>query len=169
MTVIYDSAWSILECRFSFKSRSSVANVDDCNHMIVATAAVGAAANVANLYLIFMRARAVFLHNKPMIYVFGFMWISVAACYVSAPFALSAVHVGTTRRCTGSKASAYGSSGIVAAAVHDTVVFVAITYRLLVCHITGESWQARTHAFFTGADMGSISKVLLQTGQLYYL
>ena len=58
---------------------------------------------------------------------------------------------------------------MVASAVNDTLVFVFITGKLLADQKGMLSWKEATHMFVTGKGMGSVSRVMLHSGQLYYL
>lgn len=87
---------------------------------------------------------------------------------MTAPFGLTAAHIGTTNNCIDVAVKSYTSSGLVAAAVNDTMVFVAISWKLILVSFA-EGWSGRMESFFRGKYMGRISRVLLQTGQLYYL
>ena len=128
-----------------------------------------AAASSANMFLVCLRARAVFINDRPVAHAFSILWVIASACYAALPFAVSAVRIGPSRQCIDGEMKAYGCAGVVAAAAYDTLIFAAITYRLLGFHLVGDTWSARMRAFFTGAGMGQVSRALLQTGQLYYL
>ena len=54
-------------------------------------------------------------------------------------------------------------------AVNDTLIFIAITYRILSCSVVGDSRSARARSFFEADGLPRLSKALLQGGQLYYL
>ena len=137
--------------------------------MITAIGAVGTVAVPANSFIMFLRVRAVYSQSTLVVYAFAFLWVATVAGCVTAPFSLKGIHIGTTQRCIDSEVKAYGSAGIVISAVNDTLIFLAITYRLLFHHITSSSWSSRVHSFFRGDGMGEVSKLLLQTGQLYYM
>lgn len=86
---------------------------------------------------------------------------------MTAAFGLKAGHIGTTKNCIDVAVKGYSSAGLVAAAVNDTLVFIAISYKLVACSFA-DSWSERLKSFFRGQYMGQISRVLLQTGQIYY-
>lgn len=54
-------------------------------------------------------------------------------------------------------------------AVFDTLVFLAISYRMVFNNAFGNTWRVRASSFFTGHGLYSMSKALLQSGQIYYL
>ena len=57
---------------------------------------------------------------------------------------------------------------IVAIFVYDTLIWLAITYRLAADSWTGSSWRARFLSVIHGAGLYSLSKALMRSGQLYY-
>lgn len=137
--------------------------------MITAIGAVGTIAVPANSLLMYFRVSALYAHQKIVVAAFTFLWIATLAGCITAPFSLKAIHIGTTQRCIDSEVKGYGSAGIVISAVNDTLIFLAITYKLVFYHIASESWSARATSFWKGEGMGQTSKLLLKTGQLYYL
>ena len=145
-----------------------VAPVGNCQTLETAIGWFGTFAVPLNCLLFLFRTRAVFHHSVRVQAFFGFLWLATFGCAMTAAFGLKAGHIGTTRNCIDVEVKSYTSSGLVAAAVNDTMVFVAISYRLVSISFT-ESLSDRFQSFFRGKHMGHISRVLLQTGQLYYL
>ncbi|KAI0077951.1 hypothetical protein K474DRAFT_1570555, partial [Panus rudis PR-1116 ss-1] len=145
-----------------------VAPVGDCHALAKAIGWCGAFGIALNSLLFFFRVRAVFNNSKPLIALFAFLWLSTLAGGLTAPFGVDGIHIGTTRNCVNSNVKEYSSAGMVAVAVNDTVVFIAISIRLLT-HSLASTWSERVTTFLSGRRMGSMSKALLQTGQLYYL
>ncbi|THH31273.1 hypothetical protein EUX98_g2912 [Antrodiella citrinella] len=144
-----------------------VAPVANCHILAKAIGWCGAFALPLNSLLFFFRIRAVFGRSNAVITFFGFLWLATFAA-ISAPFGVDGTHIGTTMFCVNSDVQAFSSAGIVVVAVHDTMVFLAITTRL-VMYCLADTWFARFKAFFSGKGMGNVSKALLQTGQMYYL
>jgi hypothetical protein len=58
---------------------------------------------------------------------------------------------------------------IILTAVNDTLVFLAISYRVVSSATVAGTWRARTRSFFTGEGLYHLSKTLLTSGQVYYL
>jgi hypothetical protein len=54
-------------------------------------------------------------------------------------------------------------------AVNDTLIFLAISYRMMSLSAVDGPWTARAKSFFTGDGMYRLSKSLLHSGQVYYL
>lgn len=63
----------------------------------------------------------------------------------------------------------FGFAPIFLNTVNDTLVFLAISYRILKHTTRGDSWRARAKSFLAGDGLPKLSKALLQGGQLYYL
>lgn len=123
-----------------------------------------------NTLLFLFRILAVFHENRLVIFFFATLWLAITATALLTPWALEGVPIGDTKYCTTTKVSNDASIGIVISAVNDTLVFLAISARLLGLSNVGlKSWPGRMKTFFTGDGMGKLSFLLLQTGQLYYL
>lgn len=116
----------------------------------------------------YLRVRAVYNDSLFVKTVFGIFWVGVLGACVTAPFSLEGEHIGLTQRCINSNVKAFGAAGLLAAAINDTLIFLAITYRLLTFHIPSDNWSDRFKSFARGEGMHRMSKLLLQTGQLYY-
>ncbi|KZP06556.1 hypothetical protein FIBSPDRAFT_876448, partial [Athelia psychrophila] len=52
---------------------------------------------------------------------------------------------------------------------HDTMVFLAISYRLAADAVTAGDWRSRVRSIATGKGLFSLSRSLMKGGQLYYL
>ena len=123
----------------------------------------------SNSLLFFFRVRAVFKANKYVVAFFALIWLSTFGSF-TVPFSIGGEHIGTTNRCINSNIKPSSSVGIIVSTVNDTLVFVAITYRLVVYNTSvSNTWRMRLKVLFSGEGMGGVSKALLQTGQLYYL
>jgi hypothetical protein len=123
----------------------------------------------ANSALFFIRVRAVYSGNKYVTTCFGGCLLGILVF-----FAYESV-VGLTI-CSGSGASSprcyknkYSDAwAYIATAVYDTLMYLSMSWRLA-SFSTSDTWQAPFKSFFTGDGLGWLSKVLLQSGQLYYL
>ena len=117
----------------------------------------------------YLRVRAVYNHSIVVKTAFGVAWLGVLGGALTAPFSLQGVHIGTTRRCINSSVKAYGAAGLLAAAINDTLIFLAITFRLLTAHLTSDCLRDRFRSFVRGEGLHRMPRLLLQTGQLYYM
>ncbi|TCD60708.1 hypothetical protein EIP91_009645 [Steccherinum ochraceum] len=118
--------------------------------------------------LFFIRVRAVFRRNTPVVVFFGIFWLAILGTSILAPFQLTSVPLGSTGFCHNNRLGAIGILGVLLSGVYDTLVFLTITTTLLKRHFltTRESW---VKAFFTGDGLGQVTRLMLQTGQTYYL
>ena len=120
-----------------------------------------------NTMLFLLRIIAIFRESKLVIGIFTFIWLGTFSSFL-APFVFTAGHIGSTSQCLVEKVTSASSSWVIAITVYDTLVFAAITLRILFDHpVMG--WKDRTRLCFSGQEMGHIYRMLLQTGQMYYL
>lgn len=146
----------------------SVAPADDCQALGKAIGWLAAAALPLNSLLFFFRVKAVFNHSRAVVAFFAFMWIAVLAGSLSQPFGIDSSHIGTSRNCIATVIQSYCSSGIVIATVNDTLSFIAISVQLLMYSLA-DTWSARFKTFFSGQGMTHMTRLLLQSGQQYYM
>lgn len=145
-----------------------VASVDNCQVLSRVIGWLTAAALPLNSLLFFFRVKAVFNQSRIIVGFFAFMWLAVLAGALSQPFGIDATHIGTTHKCITTVIKSYCSSGIVIATVNDTLSFIAISVQLLMFSLA-DTWTARFKVFFSGRGMNHMTKLLMQTGQQYYL
>jgi len=143
------------------------AEADDCHAVALACGWCGALAMPLNSLLFFFRARAVFARDRYIVAAFFLLWLATLGCF-SIPFSYDTSHIGTTKSCIVSSFELWSTASLIIVGVHDTVVFFAISVSLSMYRLE-ISWSGRFRAFFTGGGMGSMSKVILTSGQLYYL
>jgi len=58
---------------------------------------------------------------------------------------------------------------VVANAIYDTLVFLAISHHIVSYTAIGDIWSARAKSFFTADGLPRLLRVLLQSGQQFYL
>ncbi|CAL1706593.1 unnamed protein product [Somion occarium] len=119
---------------------------------------------VFNALLFLIRVRAVFLDSRKIVAAFSLLWLATLTAY-TLPFssdltAHNCQFVGTVKP--------QGSVGFIVVAIFDTAVFTAISYHVLKFSLA-LTWKERFASFLDGSGLGHVSRVLLQTGQLYYL
>ncbi|CAL1702480.1 unnamed protein product [Somion occarium] len=145
-----------------------VSAVSDCHALAKAIGWCGAFGLSLNSLLFFFRVKAVFNSSKLITALFAFVWFATFACALTAPFGVDGIHIGTTGNCVNSNVKTFSSAGLIVVAVNDTLVFIAISTRLMMYSLA-DTWVDRFKTFFSGKGMGHMSRALLQTGQLYYL
>lgn len=74
-----------------------------------------------------------------------------------------------TRYCANTTANHLLPFAIVPTFCHDTLVFLAISYRLASNAVTDNSYRARLLSAITGKGLFKFSRSLIINGQIYYL
>lgn len=136
--------------------------------------------------LFFFRVKAVYSDSKIVTLFFGALWFLVALLsillmlavksseyihvlgWISDKLHIPTGHIPFTTRCHESIVKEYVSVPTIITAVYDTLVFLAISWRVISYTVEGYTWQARSRSFFKGTGLHSVSKALLRAGQLYY-
>lgn len=142
---------------------------EHCHNLIKASAWFGAIAAPCNTLLFFIRIRGIFHDSPKIIAIFALLWFSTCAS-LTAPLSFSGVNVDLINRvCLMTDVKPFGVTAFLTIFVFDTAVFIAITIRVLSISLAN-TWRGRLRLFFLNGDsLGHITKVLLHSGQLYYL
>ncbi|KAJ7660629.1 hypothetical protein B0H17DRAFT_846997, partial [Mycena rosella] len=125
----------------------------------------------ASAFLFFFRVRAIYGGNRLVTAIFGFLWLAVLGSSITIPFGVSAGKLGDPSECIVARVEAYvGASGITLA-VHDTLVFFAISYRLVsdVEQMQQQTRGTQLKMLFSGTHLPAFSKALFADGQMYYM
>ncbi|KZP04809.1 hypothetical protein FIBSPDRAFT_1054442 [Athelia psychrophila] len=142
--------------------------IADCQALEYAIGIFFEIAVPATSFLFFLRVRAVYNKSKTVTAVFGFLWIAIKGVSLVMLIGMKGAHIGDTLQCGQTKVPKYSMIPIVVVSVTDTLVFLAISYRLASNAIVGDTWRQRARSFFTGDGLYGVSKSLLQSGQFYY-
>ncbi|TFK47489.1 hypothetical protein OE88DRAFT_1738410 [Heliocybe sulcata] len=128
---------------------------------------VVAAPSIALLF--FFRVSAVFQTNPRVRAVFAFLWACVVAAAFTVPFSVTVAEIADTRRCVDLDVASFSSSTVIVNWINDSLVFLAISWRLMRFSTVGDTWRDRLRSFISGAGFSRLSRSLLQGGQMYYL
>ncbi|KAJ7660625.1 hypothetical protein B0H17DRAFT_954025 [Mycena rosella] len=142
-----------------------------CNTAYIAFDAFYSIGVSASAFLFFFRVRAIYGGDRLVTAIFGFLWLAVLGSSLTNPFGVSAVKLGDPSECIVTRVEVYvGVSGIVLA-VHDTLVFFAISYRLVsnFGQMQQQTWGTQLKMLFSGAHLPAFSKALFADGQMYYM
>ena len=103
--------------------------------------------------------------------VFTVMWLSTFSAFVSA-INIKTQPIGPTKYCVIEAAPRFVSLVFIVIAIYDTLVFSAITVKV-VLNSPVQEWKSRWNLVWnlkgSKGNIGYVSRALLQTGQLYYL
>lgn len=123
-------------------------------------------------FLFVLRVWAIFGYNRYILSFFLLSWLSVTGATSTIGIGLhgSAKNIGTTKYCMYTHAPPYISSSFIVPFIHDSLVFAAITWRLLQ-NIASDSLGMRKgiRMVIFGDYLPVFSRALLQDGQMYYL
>lgn len=147
----------------------TIGAVGNCQSLQVAIGCCFAVAIPATSLLFFFRVRAIFNANNWIVAFFAFLWLAVLGGSWTVPFAIQGGHIGPTDHCINTGVKPFSSAGIIISTVNDTVIFIAISWRLLETTTYDDSFRGRIKSFFRGKGLPAFSRSLLQSGQEYYL
>ncbi|KAJ7350856.1 hypothetical protein DFH08DRAFT_117890 [Mycena albidolilacea] len=126
-------------------------------------------ASSASSFLFFLRVRAVYGGRPLVTWIFGFLWVCVVGAAITVPIGTKAIKVGGSL-CLVSKVPAYAGAAATVLMVNDTLVVLAISYRLLTnTHRDNAGVGERLRAFFSGANLHAYSMAVFRDGQKYYM
>ncbi|KAF8207921.1 hypothetical protein K438DRAFT_1904628 [Mycena galopus ATCC 62051] len=131
-------------------------------HLVGVTIAV---AVPANAFLFFLRARAIYDQNPFFVAFLAISWVGVAVSSAMVPAGINGGNIGPTNYCRAVSTKPFISAVTIAPLFNDTIIFVAISWRLYRNSHVDRSFRN----FVTGESLPRFSKALLQDGQLYYL
>ncbi|KAJ7713574.1 hypothetical protein B0H16DRAFT_1335203 [Mycena metata] len=123
--------------------------------------------------LFFFRVRAIFDGELLPSIIFGCLWLAVLASSITTTAAGGAIGVGNPTVCVIASrhfsSAFFGLSGI-AITVHDTIVFLAISYRLITNFEAEQQTPGeQVKVLFSGAHLPAFPRSLFIDGQMYYM
>ncbi|KZP05103.1 hypothetical protein FIBSPDRAFT_1054285 [Athelia psychrophila] len=145
-----------------------VPSTKSCDALLGAIGTCGAVSVSCTSLLFLLRIRAVYLKSRFIMILFGTIWlVSVALNILQAASMHGEIIPGTTL-CTniGTK---YFMLPSISTFINDTLIFLAITFRLCSNALIDESWRSRFLSVVKGKGMYRLSRSLLLSGQIYYL
>jgi hypothetical protein len=142
--------------------------VPSCTNLIVATGISYVFSVPVTALLFLLRLRAIFLKSKLVVATFGALWLCVLGASITVPFSISAARIGPTNFCIDAAVKPFISAAPIANTVFGTLVFIAISWRLVTMN-RGISGTSRRATFFSGGGSSTIASILLRDGQVYYV
>ncbi|KZP25787.1 hypothetical protein FIBSPDRAFT_949899 [Athelia psychrophila] len=144
-----------------------LAPVGDCVAIFIATGVFSTMSIATTSYLFLLRVRAVYLQSRPITIVFGGLWLTMIALVILANASTHVAHVPGTQFCT-STDTTYFSLQSISSFVNDSLIFLAISYRLASNSATELTWRSWALSIIKGKGLYHLSRSLMKTGQLYY-
>ncbi|KZP29393.1 hypothetical protein FIBSPDRAFT_946688 [Athelia psychrophila] len=145
-----------------------VTAIANCALLFGISATFACLASVCTAFLFLIRVRAVYLKSRRITVAFGALFIFTIALNLTQYADIHIEYIPGTKLC-GSNLNdkLYGLS--IANATYDTLVFLAISYRLAADGATEDSWRARLQSIVKTRGLYCVSSSLMRSGQLYYL
>ncbi|THU90936.1 hypothetical protein K435DRAFT_675095 [Dendrothele bispora CBS 962.96] len=149
--------------------------IQNCQTLVLTSLSFCAVALSSVTLLFFLRLRAIFEDNLPIVGIFFVLWLGNVACASMLPLVFTGVSLnfqGVTY-CIGKDIRVRNASiSAIGLLVHDTCVFIAISYRLLKNGMINDqktSFRIVTKKFILGKNLPWCSKIFFQGSQLLYL
>ncbi|KAF7334191.1 hypothetical protein MSAN_02380400 [Mycena sanguinolenta] len=119
--------------------------------------------------LFFLRVTAVWHPSRIGYAVFSVLWFGVLGAGITVALGIGGAHIGSTRQCINTTVAGYIEVAGIVPLINDTVIFLAISYRIVAHIMVADSSMARLRAFFGGTGLSELSQALLQSGLHFYL
>jgi hypothetical protein len=113
--------------------------------------------------IFYARLSAVYLHNKAVMAFFGAWWLGIFACFL-----VNGINM-LSRPNQIKQIEHQDAWGYIANLVYDTLIYLAISWQLASFPVAGDGWKYRLRSFVHGDGLFHLSKILLHSGQVYYL
>src|SRR5262245_11264648 len=97
-------------------------------------------------------------NNKFITIFFGFLLFALFGISFLFPISATLGNIGTTKRCIVTKFQHYGSLPNLIHSIFDTLVFLAISFRILTYTVIGDTFGARMRSFFQGVGLPTLSR-----------
>jgi hypothetical protein len=147
----------------------ATAPVGDCSQFDKAVNWLFPISVPATSLLFFFRIRAIFDDHPFVISFFGFMWFGVLAGSLTVTQGVHGVPIGTSQYCFTGPYENYVASATILPLVHDTLIFLAISWKLVANSHVEHTFHNGIRVMVFGDYLPAFSKSLLQGGQAYYL
>ncbi|KZP33070.1 hypothetical protein FIBSPDRAFT_1036230 [Athelia psychrophila] len=146
-----------------------LAPIDNCVSIFVASGVCSTMSIATTSYLFLLRVQAVYHQSRPITVVFGCFWLVTIALNIltSSTAGTRVEHVPGTQSCT-STDTKYFALPSVSSFVNDTLIFLAISYRLAANAATEQNWRSWILSITKGKGLYRLSRSLMQSGQAYY-
>ncbi|KAF7349911.1 hypothetical protein MVEN_01291800 [Mycena venus] len=122
----------------------------------------------SSAFLFFFRVRAIYNNSRIVTIIFGILWLAVLATSITVPVSGRGGSAGDPLQCFSlARHGAHGGSAGITITIHDTIVYFAISYRLV--SNFAHTRRDQLKEVFTGASLPTFSKSLFTDGQMYYM
>jgi len=119
--------------------------------------------------LFFMRLRAIYNRDRIVVAAFFVLWLGLLGTTVIVPIVILGANIGPTQYCIDADVPSSVYAAILSPLIHDTLVFIAITYRLVKNAHREMGLKDGMTIAVSGKYLPSFTRGLLKDGQKYYL
>ncbi|PPQ97210.1 hypothetical protein CVT26_000739 [Gymnopilus dilepis] len=120
--------------------------------------------------LFFFRVRAMYDNNKYVSAFFFLLWLCVLAGSAVTVIGVAGHRIGPTKHCLGGSLRPVVSMSAIIQLVNDSLIFVAISIRLLQVGMVEEMGaKGIFKAVCSSKDLPAFTRALMRDGQVYYL
>lgn len=119
--------------------------------------------------LFFFRTRAVFNRDPWIIFLFACLCLAVFGACVTPIIGVFTGNIGPTSYCMTVEVKPYTAAAVVVPLINDTLIFIAITWRLHSNSSARRTINDGVRVLVFGNYLPAFSKAMLQDGQVYYL
>ncbi|KAJ3513167.1 hypothetical protein NLJ89_g3103 [Agrocybe chaxingu] len=119
--------------------------------------------------LFWFRARALYIDKKWVVAFLFLTWLMAAGGTITPMREIAHTTLGPTKYCISPEPKAYISIALWTCFANDFIVFAAITWRLMHNHTAEATMKNNLKAMLFGHYLPSLSRALLQDGQVYIL
>ncbi|KAK7692554.1 hypothetical protein QCA50_004184 [Cerrena zonata] len=157
-------SYQIVSAMFTVISASTV----NCHTLLHVAAWLLALSTPCNALLFLVRIRGVFLHSPKIVWTFTALWSTTFASFLIPLNYIGGQVLLANQNCLVEETRPWAVIGFITILIFDTAVFVAISTKVLTVNMAN-TWGERARIFFGRRHLGRLSKVLLHSGQQFYL
>ena len=139
-----------------------------CGRLIKGVCWLSSVACCLSTLLFLLRVNCVFFDSRRAKALFTSLWILVALSLLVIPFTYAGYAQEPDGLCIITSQRILGQIPLSTIGIFDLVVFVSISHRITTQCVT-RTWPEKCIAFFSGIGIGTISRALMRTGQLYFV
>lgn len=142
--------------------------LDYCHPMFISIGCFCMLSIWSSSYLFLRRVNAVYQDNKWIKCFFSVLWFIGGGTELTVALGVRASHAPGTLYCIDVQPAHYVIAGGLAPVVFDTLVFLAISYKIGTTFSTVDA-RVSWGALISGKALPRLSRAILQGGQQYYL
>ncbi|KZP33082.1 hypothetical protein FIBSPDRAFT_1036238 [Athelia psychrophila] len=141
--------------------------LENCAAIFLVTGTCRIMSMASTSYLFLLRVQAVYHQSRPITVIFGCCWLATIGLNILVSVSTRAAHITGLHYCTSTETRYYALPSS-SSFVNDTLIFLAISYRLAADAATEHNWRSWTQSVTKGRGLYRLSRSLMLSGQVYY-